>query len=129
MTAPVTRERPRDVWTASLLLCFFGLLGVLLGLFIVSLLADEDDTPGYVIGLFYANVVLAAAEIAAGAFVFVGKEWARRVAIGVCVLNGLGGLVTLTSGVVLQAIVGIVLNIAIIVTLNKPEVRNWCQPD
>jgi hypothetical protein len=128
LTTPVTK-RPRDVWTASILLSFFGLLGVVLGLFLAGLLAGEDDIPGFVSLAVYAGVILAAAEIVAGVFVFAGREWARRVAIAVCVLNGLSGLATLTAGVVLMALVGIVVNIALIVTLSKDEVKYWCQPD
>ncbi|MFB9406596.1 hypothetical protein [Dactylosporangium matsuzakiense] len=128
MTTPVVRKRPRDVWTASILLCFYGLLGVLLGLLVIGLLADGDDIPGFLTALFYANVVLAAAEIAAGAFVFIGREWGRRLAVGVCVLNGLGGIASLGAGVVLQALVAILVNLAIVVTLHKPEVKQWCRP-
>jgi hypothetical protein len=128
MSAPAVK-RPRDVWTASIMLFFFGLLGVVLALFLIGLLADEDDIPGFVRFAVYAGAILAAAEIAAGIFVFLGREWARRVAIAVCVLNGLSALATLASGVVVQALLGVVVNIALIVTLSKDEVKYWCQPD
>ncbi|WP_426512181.1 hypothetical protein ACPPVO_17075 [Dactylosporangium sp. McL0621] len=128
MTTPITK-RPREVWTVSILLFCFGLLGTVLSLFLAGLVAGEDDIPGFVTFAVYAGAVLAAAEILAGVFVFLGREWARRIAIAVCVLNGLSGLVTLASGVVLQALVGIVVNIALIVNLSKDEVRYWCRPD
>ncbi|WP_432843048.1 hypothetical protein [Dactylosporangium sp. CA-092794] len=121
-------QRPRDVWTASLMLAFFGLLGVIVSGFLLSLFGSDDDLPGAVFAALVAGAVLAAAEIVAAVFVFLGHEWARWSAIGLCVLNGLSGLLTLTAGVVPQACLGVVTNIALIVVLNKDDVRSWCQP-
>jgi hypothetical protein len=125
------RSRPRDVWVASILLMVFGALGALLGLVLLSLVEDQrshgQSVGGATYGLVLVSVVLAVAEIASGAFVLIGREWARRSAIAICSLNALAAVVTLVSSAALQACVGIALNVSLIVALNKDDVRTWCR--
>ncbi len=128
---PVTVKRPRDVWVVSILLVLFGVLGILVGLLLVGALED-DRSHGQSVGtlpylLAVAALALSVIQSVSGAFVFVGREWARVTAVAICVLNVLAGLLTLVSGGAVQACVGIAVNIALIVALNKEPVTDWCR--
>jgi hypothetical protein len=122
-------RRPREVWTVTIMLTVFGGLATLQALLLLSFLRADASHGESVSGVAYAvlavALVLAVAQILSGVFVFRGVEWARKLAIGICVLNALSGLLLLTSGALFQAILGIVVNIAIITNLNRSEVREW----
>ena len=128
---PVTLKRPRDVWVASIVLVVFGLLGILVGLLLRAALQDDRDHGQSVSALAsllaIAAVALSILQAASGAFVFIGREWARITAIVICSVNVLAGLFTLVSGGAAQACVGIAVNVALIVALNKEPVADWCR--
>ncbi|WP_327000134.1 hypothetical protein OHA72_34030 [Dactylosporangium sp. NBC_01737] len=128
---PVTLKRPRDVWVASIVLVLFGLLGILVGLLLLAAVENDRDH-GQSVGalaslLAVATVALAILQAVSGAFVFVGREWARVTGIVICAVNVLAGLFTLVSGGAAQACVGIAVNVALIVALNKEAVADWCR--
>lgn len=128
---PVTVKRPRDVWVVSIVLVLFGLLGILIGLLLVATL-EGDRSHGRSVGalpylLAVAALALSVVQSAGGVFVFIGREWARITAMAICALNILAGLVTILSAGAVQACVGIAVNIALIVALNKESVTDWCR--
>lgn len=133
LSAPDAQEarRPREVWIASILLVVFGVLGTLLSLILFGFLREDDshgaEVSGLAYGFVFLGLALALAEVVSGIFVFIGREWARRLAIAICALNAVSSLFTLASGSVLQVITGLAINIGIIVTLTKYEVSNWCR--
>ena len=128
---PVARIRPRNVWVAGILLIVFGALGTLLSLLLFSLVQDTESHGQSVGSLVYAlavlGILLAILEMVSGGFVIAGREWARKAAIAVCVLNAISGVITLVSTMGYQACVGIALNVALIVSLNKDDVKDWCR--
>lgn len=125
-SVPASREpRPREVTLVSILLMAFGGLGALLTFFLIGLIASEDDGDGLTYGLLTVSILLALAQIASGVFVFLGREWARKLAMGLCALNAVSALFTIGSGQIFQVILPIVINIAIIVQLTKPPVAEW----
>jgi hypothetical protein len=123
---PPRRVRPRQVKVVSILLVFFGLLGVAIAWLLLSLI-DDDVNHGETVNRFlyvlcYAQFALAVLQIASGALVWQGANWARITAIVLCGINALSGVISLFSGGGFQAIVGILLNIALIRMLLRDDV-------
>jgi hypothetical protein len=127
----VLTSRPRQATTAAILLIVFGVLGILAALLLISLINNDashgQTDPAYVYVLFYLQLVLSLAEAACGIFVWQGKAWARTLAIAVCSINIIGGVLSLFSGVAFQAIVGVILNIVLIRLLANEDVKDWCR--
>jgi hypothetical protein len=127
--SPLARTRPRRATTVAVLLMVFGALGVLLAFVLTSILNDATDHGETVSGGFYllayASLALSAAEIVSGVFVLMGRSWARMLAIVLCSLNILSGVISLFTGS-FTAIVGVLLNIGLIRLLNRDDVRDWC---
>ena len=125
------RTRPRQGTVAAVLLVVFGLLGLGIAWLLLVVLNDQADHGESVNGVLYALVygqfVVSAAQVGSGLFVWQGKSWARTLAIVICSLNILGGVLSLFSGSFLQAIAGIALNAGLIRILNRPDVRDWCR--
>lgn len=123
--------RPRQASMAAILLIVFGGLGILLALLLLSLVSDEAShgsaEPGIVYALFYGQLILSAAEALSGVFVWLGRGWARTLAIVLCSINILSGVLSLFTGVAIQAIIGAVINIALIRLLASSEVGEWCR--
>jgi hypothetical protein len=124
------RRRPRQATIAGVLLIIFGALAILVALALLATVNDATDHGESVSGILYVLVygqfILSAAQIVSGIFVLVGKPWARVLAVVICSLNLLGGVVSLVTGNFLQALFGIVINGALIATLNRNDVRDWC---
>jgi hypothetical protein len=127
---PTQPTRPRKATLLAVLLMVFGGLGLLVSLL---LLAGVNDTaghgqsvPAYVYVLVYAQFLLSATQGASGFFVLRGHNWARLLAIGLCSLNIIGGLVSLSTGAIFQAISAVAINVALIRLLNDHEVQAWC---
>jgi hypothetical protein len=115
----------------AVLLVIFGVLGLLLSVVIFAALRDDAaggvivPAPGYM--LAGITVVVALAQVVSGVFLFRGREWARLLAITVCAINLISGVISLASGAVTQAVLGVVVNIAFIAGLNHYEVKIWCR--
>lgn len=75
----------------------------------------------------YAQFGLSATQIVSGLFIWLGRRpWARIAAIAICVLNLLGGVVTLFSGNVVPGLFSLIVNGALIQLLRKDDVYDWC---
>jgi len=124
------RPRPRQATIAAILLMVFGLLAILVALVLLSTINDAVDhgesVNSVLYVLVYGQIVLSGAQIASGALVLTGKPWSRVLAVALCSVNILGGVVSLISGAVLQAIVAIAINGGLIGLLNRDDVRDWC---
>jgi hypothetical protein len=130
MTDPATqpvRERPRQVWIASILLAVFGGLGLMLAMLLLSVVNNEPDVPGWVYGLVSVQFLLSGLQILSGIFVWLGRQWARTAATVVCSINLVGAVLSLFTGAVLQAIITGAVNIAVIRLLRSREVAEWCE--
>lgn len=131
MELSATGARPRQVWLASIMLAVFGALGLVVAFLLLAILNDDASHGQSVSGGLYFIValqaVVSAAQIGSGAFVWLGRSWARTLAIGICVVNILGALLGLASGAFLQVILGVVLNIALIRLLMHEDVVEWCR--
>ena len=121
------RQRPRQVTIASVLLAIFGALGLMMAMLLLSIVNDESDIPGWVYVLVYTQLLLSGAQVLTGVFVYLGKGWARRVAVVICAINLVGAVLSLFTGAILQAITGAAVNIALLRYLTGAEVREWCE--
>jgi hypothetical protein len=121
------RHRPRQVTMTSVLLAIFGGLGLMMAMLLLSIVNDESDLPGWVYVLVYGQLLLSGAQILSGVFVYLGRSWARKVAVVICVINLVGGVLSLFSGAILQAITAAAVNIALIRLLTGNEVTEWCE--
>jgi hypothetical protein len=128
---PAVQSRPRDVWVAGILLIVFGVLGTFVSLVLYSSVEDDRShgvsVSSFVYGLVLASIVLAVAEAVSGVFVILGREWARIAAIAICALNALSGVITVIGSQAFQGCIGVLLNVALIVALNRDDVRTWCR--
>jgi len=128
---PLPRPRPRRATTVSVLLIVFGALGLLLGALLLAL-NNHDRNNGETVSsalylAAYLQLAFSGAEIASGVLVLQGREWARVLAIVLCGLNVLGGVISLVSGGGGSGIVGMGLNILLIRMLFNPDVVEWCR--
>jgi hypothetical protein len=127
---PARLPRPRKATTVSVLLIVFGALGVLLGLLLLALISHDKNNGETVSGALYLaaylQLVLSAAEVVCGILLLQGREAARIVAIVLCGLNIVGGLISLFSGGG-TGIVGIGLNILMVRLLFNSDVAEWCR--
>lgn len=127
---PTRPSRPRQATMLAVLLVVFGGLGLVAALLLMSIVGDSADhgqeVPAFLYVLVYAQFVLSVALAACGIFVWQGRSWARILAIVLCSLNIAGGVVSLFSGAVFQAVAGIAVNIAMLRLLNNDDVRAWC---
>ena len=121
--------RPREVRLVSILLMFFGGLGLVLAPFLLRALRDDAahgrSVSGPAYGLVAVATVLALTQLLCGVFVFQGREWARKVAIGVCALSVVTSLVALAAGAVYPVVIGVAISIVIFANINKPPVVSW----
>jgi len=127
------RRRPGRAAVVSIALMVVGLLGILLTWFLLSLLNDATDhgetVPSVFFVLSYLQFAVSAAQIVSGVFVWTGRQpWARILAIVVCSLNLVGGVVSLFSGNCLPGIFNVSLNIGLIAGLRDEAVYDWCHP-
>lgn len=128
--ATATRgPRPPEAWIVSILLVFVGGLSAFIGAFLLALLV-EDTWPGQsVFGVaFVWNVIALAASLAhvlSGVFVLLGREWARRLAVGICVFSIVSSIPLLVTGAVIMFVVGVVTYSALIVSLNRHPLSGW----
>jgi hypothetical protein len=125
------RRRPGQVVIGSIAMVVVGLLGVLTTWLLLSLLNDAADhgesVKSWLYGLCYLQFVVSGTQIVSGVVVWFGRQpWARTAAIVICVLNLLGGVVSLFSGNCLPAIFNVILNIALIRILSSDDVHDWC---
>jgi hypothetical protein len=129
---PAQRKRPSRVWVASILLVVFGIIGLGAAWLLLSIVNDDvshgESAPGFYSVLAYIQLALAVSQILSGILVWAGLNWGRILAIVLCSVNILGAAANLFTGNIFGALVGIVLNIALIVMLNRDEVADWCQP-
>lgn len=131
--APARRapRRTRQVVGVSIAMMVLGLLGLLVTWLLFSVLTDETDhgesvAAGYFV-LCYVQFGLSATQILSGVFIWRGgRSWPRIAAMVICSLNLLGGVVTLFSGNIVQGLFGIVVNGALIQSLRKDDVYDWC---
>lgn len=128
MTQPLAR--PGQVTFVGILLMLFGVAYGLAGVAALGTVADAADhgesvSPALYI-LPYTQIVLAVVQIVCGAFVLPGKRWARSLAVVICGLGILGGLVSLFSGSWLDGIGAIAVNAVLIGMLNRDDTRDWC---
>ena len=119
--ADQTRERPRQVTIASVLLVIFGGLSLMLAMLLLSIVNDESGVPAWLYVLVYAQFLLAGLQVLSGVFVWLGKAWARTAAMVVCVINLVGAVLSLVSGAIPQAITGAAVNIALLWLLAREE--------
>jgi len=128
---PLRQPRPRRATTVSVLLIVFGALGLLLGLLLLALISHDKNQGQTVSGALhlsaYLQLVLSAAEVVSGILVLQGREWARILAIVLCGLNVLGGVISLFSGGGGSGIFGIGLNILLVRLLFNEDVVEWCR--
>jgi hypothetical protein len=133
-SAPPARpaqRRPRDVVIGSIALVVIGVLGLLEAWLLLSVLSDDADHGQSVssawFGLCYLQFALSGTQLLSGLLIWRGRlPWTRIAAIAICVVNLLGGVVTLFSGNVVPGIFGVVVNGALIRLLTKDDVYDWC---
>jgi hypothetical protein len=121
---PVTR--PRQVWVVSILLVLIGVLGGLIGAYLLKDALDHGDDNSVVV-LAAIAVAVGVAQLVAAGLVFAGVNWGRGLATVACGLNLVGGLLGLVNGAGGRAWLGIVVNIALIGTLAGKDVAAWCR--
>jgi hypothetical protein len=129
VAAPHRPPRPRQVTTAAVLLVLLGLLGVF-GTWLLLSLANNAVKQGHVVSpavhqFGYIQFALSGALIASGLLVWLGKPWGRILAIVLCSVNVLGGVIALFRGLPYMIIIGILLNISLIRTLSQDTVKDW----
>jgi hypothetical protein len=125
--ADQTRDRPRQVSWAAALLVVFGGLSLMLAMRLLSVVNDEDDLPVWVYGLVYVQFLLAGFQILSGVFVYIGRAWARRLAMVICGINLVGAVLSLVSGAIVPAITSAVVNVALLRMLRSADVAAWCE--
>jgi hypothetical protein len=128
---PKARRRPPGLVIATtILLAIFGALGLLFGWLLLSLINDDtshgESVSGTLYFLAYLQFTLSALQILSGLMVLRGWRWGRILAITLCSVNLLGGVVDLFSGAPVQAIGNFALNIALIRLLTRDTVADWC---
>jgi hypothetical protein len=122
-------RRPREATVAGALLIGVGLL------IMVAVALEFEGVRSRVYhgaaagaqqayALLAIQFILSGTQTASGIFLLHGKEWARRTAITICIVSLLGGIIAFFNGF-FQAIVGVVINIALIVMLRRYEVSDW----
>jgi hypothetical protein len=130
MSPVMPRSRTGKVWTASIALAVFGALGLLLAGLLLAAANDEvshgGDVPGVLYALVYIQFGLSALQMASGVLLWLGVRWAIGLATVICVINIFGNIVSLFIGVFLQAIVGLVVNVALLRLINSDEAAEWC---
>jgi hypothetical protein len=128
---PETRRVPGQVIATTVLLAIFGLLGLLVGWLLLSVINDDtshgESVSGTLYFLAYLQFTLSALQILSGLLVLKGWNWGRILAITLCSVNLLGGLIDLFSGAPLQAVINFALNIALIRMLTRDTVADWCR--
>jgi hypothetical protein len=124
------RWRTGKVWTASIVLVVFGVLGLLLAGFLLAAANDEvsrgGDVPGVSYALVYIQVGLSALQVASGALLWLGVRRAFGLATFICMINIFGNILLLFTGTFLQAVVGLVVNVALLKLIRGDEVAEWC---
>jgi hypothetical protein len=119
------------VWAASVVLVVFGVLGLLTAMLLLGAAnSDADhgrDVPGALYALIYVQFALSALQVASGVLLWRGVSWAIGLATVICVINIFGNILSLFAGAILQAILGIVINVVIIKNLRSEEVAEWCR--
>jgi uncharacterized membrane protein (DUF2068 family) len=123
------RIRPRQVKIASILMAVFGTLGLIVSALLWVVLAEDAshgrESPVWLYALLAAQVLVSASQVVSGVLIWQGVAWARNLAAVICGLNIAGGVLTLVTGAALQAVVGIVVNIALIRLLYHQDVTDW----
>ncbi|BCJ55700.1 hypothetical protein Asp14428_71750 [Actinoplanes sp. NBRC 14428] len=123
-------SRPRPVKTLAILLGVFGVLGLLIAFVLMAAINDSSghgqSVPILLYVLFFVQFALSTAQTASGVFLWRGRSWARTLAIALCSVNIVGGLVSLATGAIFQAVAGIAINIGLIRLANNDEVQAWC---
>lgn len=108
----------------------FGVLGGLFGLLIVASVRDDvahgADADPIVVALAAAQVLMALAEVVSGVFPWIGRSWARVVATVVCAVSLVSGVLLLLQGTP-SGLAGILLNLGVIVTVNREDVADRCR--
>jgi len=127
---PTRPRRPRQATTAAILLVLFGALGIVMAFVLRMVVSDSTDhgqsVPAVLYVLVYAQFALSATQAISGVFVWQGRSWARGLGIVLCWVNIAGGVVSMFTGAVVQAITGIGLNLAMLRLLSSEDVREWC---
>lgn len=127
---PTPPSRPRQATMLAVLLLIFGGLGIVVALLLTSIVDDSADhgrsVPAVLYVLVYAQLLLSTTMSAAGAFVWQGRSWARVLGIVLCSVNVAFAFASLFTGAVLQGLMGIAINVALLRLLNDYEVRVWC---
>lgn len=122
-------QRPPEVWIVSILLVFVGGLSTSLGAYLLSQLVANSPPGQSAFGVTLVwnliAVVASLAHVVSGVFVLLGREWARKLAIGICVFSVLSSLPLLFTGTIIVFLVGVVTYVALIMSLNRYPVTNW----
>lgn len=123
-------KRPGSVWTVSLFLVLFGLLGALVG----GVLLEDAVSHGeedQVVVMAVISVLLSLVQVAVGIGVFVGKRWGRSGALLICAIN----VAVVIVGAALdsvgngQAWISVAVNGALIFALLGEKVHTWTGGD
>jgi hypothetical protein len=117
------------VTVTAILLVMLGVLGVLFAWLIFELINDDtshgESVSGWPYALAYVQLAMSGLQIAAGVMVWVGRAWARKLAIVLCSISILTDLFSIVSQAP-SALAGIVLNIGLIRLLTHDDVADWC---
>jgi hypothetical protein len=117
------------VTVTAILLMMLGVLGVLSAWLIFELINDDtshgESVSGWPYALAYIQFAMSGLQIAAGVMVWMGRTWARMLAITLCSISILAGLFSLFSHAP-SALAGIALNIGLIRLLTHDDVADWC---
>jgi hypothetical protein len=128
-----TRVRPKAAGALSVLLILFGVLGLIVTFAeIVTVRSNSAtlgvDVPGFIYGLLYGQLVLAAGQFVSGiAIRRGGRAWARVLPATVCWLNIVAALFLLFTGSIAQAVFAFVINGLLLWLLSRYEVIEWCR--
>ena len=125
---PRPETRPPSVWVVSLLLVLFGLLGALLGAYLLEDAVSHGEEDEVVAAIVF-SLLMSAAQVAAGIGVFVGTAWGRKAALTVCGLTIALVVVaaatdSMGSG---QAWTAVAVNGALLFALLGEKVHTWCR--
>lgn len=123
--------RPGLASFGAIALIAIGALGVLYTLFAFSQLhaaAQEGlEVDGVEYGIWFVQLAFSVVQIISGIFLWRGREWARVLGLVFCWLNLVGGIITLFTGAIVPAFIGLAINGGVIAALTRPDVRDWAQ--
>jgi hypothetical protein len=124
-------RRPSIIWLLSIIVVVVAALGLLGGLLLLSEVSDGEShgrsINGAVRVIAVISLACSVAQAAGGVLVFFGRNVGRYVVMGVAGLVVLSNLFSLLSGTGIQGCLGIVVNGAMIASMMRQDVRDWCK--